>query len=120
MHLGKTGHQELAATVQGDRAERDVNARGGTDLHDAAAAHDDGLVLDRTAAIHRDNGDINERESDRVGLQTGAACIRHRSGATSYAEPANESSERNEAHAHPPDWFAKQTRRRGRRRGILW
>jgi hypothetical protein len=69
VHLRQSRNEEFARGIDAGCPFGHTDPAGGTDLGDASIAHDHGLARDRAFSIHRDDGDVDERDRlIRLGL----------------------------------------------------
>ena len=61
MHFGETRHEVLAGTVDPLCVRRQGGIGRGANRRDPSVMHDDGLIGDDALAVHRDDGDADER-----------------------------------------------------------
>ena len=69
VHLGEAGHEILAAPVDALRIGWDSHRCARAERRDASIANDHGLAGEHAIAVHRQHGDVDEREGGGGGLR---------------------------------------------------
>ncbi|MGE3467772.1 MAG: hypothetical protein AB7J13_12650 [Pyrinomonadaceae bacterium] len=62
VHVGQSGHQELASSIDPFCIFRNPNFPNRPDLNDETSVDNHGLVSEQPLAIHWNNTDVHERE----------------------------------------------------------